>query len=136
MSEPSLALQKAMRQRLAATSAVTALVPASAIMDRNARPEVFPCILIGEGQTGAPEGVSRHRHEVYADLHLWKAEAGLVGVKTIAGAVRAALADMPRLIDQHRIADLYVQQTRFLRDPDGVHSHGVLTVAAVLVGAA
>lgn len=136
MSEPSLALQKAMRQRLIAHGPLTALVPASAIVDRNARPEVFPCILIGEGQTGAPEGLARHRHEVYADLHLWKAETGLVGVKLIAQAVREALADMPRLIDQNRIADLYVQQSRFMRDPDGVHSHGVLTVAAVIVRAA
>lgn len=58
MMEPSLALQKAVRARLVATSAVTTLVPAAHVLDRNNRPEVFPAIIIGEGQTILGEGLT------------------------------------------------------------------------------
>src|SRR5690606_20915740 len=51
MMEPSLALQKAIRARLIGTPAVTALVPAANMLDKNSRPEVFPSIIIGEAQT-------------------------------------------------------------------------------------
>lgn len=131
--DPSLDFQKAVRSQLVATSAVTALVPATAIFDRNARPEVFPCVLIGEGQVLAPLGMARERHELYFDVHLWTNETGLVAVKQIAGAIREALADMSRLLDNHRLADFYIQQSRFMRDPDGVHSHGVMTLYAQLL---
>jgi len=133
MMDPSLDFQKAMRSRLVATSAVTALVGASAIMDRNQRPEVFPCVLIGEGQTLAPLGMSRNRHEIYADVHIWQSEMGLTGVKAIAQAIREALADGPLSFDAHRLADLYVRDTRYMRDPDGIHAHAVLTLYAQLV---
>jgi hypothetical protein len=133
MIEPSLDLQKAIRARLVASSAVTSLVPASAIVDRNWRPEVFPCILIGEGQTLAPEGLSRNRYQVYADVHLWQTENGLTGVKMIAQAVRDALADGALTLDTHRVADLFVHGTRFMRDQDGLHSHGVMMLSATLV---
>ncbi len=131
--EPSLDLQKAIRDRLTSLSVVTSLVPASAILDRNSRPEVFPCILIGEGHTVPDDGLARKRHQTFADLHLWKTEAGLVGVKQIAGAIRQALSDTILVTDHFYVADAYIEQSRFLRDPDGVHSHGVMTVAARLL---
>lgn len=129
--EPSLDLQKAIRNRLIA-SPVTALVAAAAILDKNIRPEVFPCIIIGEGQTLPDDGISRNRHQVYSDLHLWTKEAGLVAVKQIAGAIRDALADGRLALDHHHVADLMIASTRFLRDPSGA-SHGVMTLQARLV---
>ena len=131
--EPSLDLQKAIRGRLIETSAVTSLVPAVHILDRNGRPEVFPCVLIGEGETMPDYGLARTRHQTFADLHLWKTEAGLVGVKEIAGAIRKALSDTILQTDHFYVADIYITQSRFLRDPDGVHSHGIVAVAARLV---
>ena len=44
--DPSLALQKTIRQRLIASADVLALVPADNILDTNGRPERTPCILI------------------------------------------------------------------------------------------
>lgn len=133
MTEPSLDLQKAIRERLTSSSVVTSLVPASSILDRNGRPETFPCILIGEGHTIPDDGLARNRHQTFADLHLWKTEAGLVGVKQIAGAIRHALSDTILVTDHFYVADAYIEQSRFFRDPSGVHAHGVITVAARLV---
>jgi hypothetical protein len=132
MTDPALALQKAIRARLVA-SAVTALVPANSIIDRNERPETFPCIVIGEDQTiDDPAPLARDRVTVFATLHLWHREAGLVGVKQIAGAIRTALAEDALTLDDWHVVDMMIQSTRYLRDPDGQTAHGVLTVEATL----
>lgn len=130
MTEPSLALQAAIRARLVAASAVTSLVPATSILDRNSRPEVFPCILIGEGQTVPDEGLARRRHQVFADLHIWQKETGLVVSKQIAGAVRDALADTFWNVTGLHVVDLHVTSSRFMRDPGGLHSHGIISLSA------
>lgn len=131
--EPALDLQKALRARLVGASVVTSLVPASAILDRNARPAPFPSIIIGEGQTTPDDGIARNRHMVFADLHIWATETGTVVSKQIAGAIRAALNDGRLTLDHHRVVDLRILSTRFMRDPDGLHSHGVVSVEARLM---
>lgn len=131
--EPSLALQKAIRSRLIAASAVTSLVPATSIVDRNGKPATFPCILIGEAQTMQGAGIDRRRSDVYPDLHVWTTEPGLAQAKAIVGAIRDALADGPWTVDGHHVADLHIGSTRFLRDPDGLHAHGVVSISALLV---
>lgn len=133
MIEPSLSLQKAIRQRLIATAALTSLVPAANILDKNSRPEVFPCIIIGESTTLPGDMIARNDYVTHADIHIWQSEAGTVGVKQIAGAIRQALSDRFFDLDGHRLSDLYIESTRFLRDPDGVHSHGIMTLNARLI---
>lgn len=130
MTEPSLALQAAIRARLVAASAITSLVPASNILDRNARPVPFPSIIIGEGQTVPDEGLARRRHQVFADLHIWATEPGLVVSKQIVGAVRDALADTFWNVPGLHVADLFVLSSRFMHDPDGLHSHCVVSLSA------
>lgn len=131
--EPSLELQKAIRARLVAASAVTALVPAANIVDRNGTPAVFPCIVIGEGQTVPGGDIARIRHDAVLDLHIWVKEPGLVTAKQIAGAVRDAVADSVWSIPGMHVADLHVTSSRFMRDPNGIHSHGIVTLSANVV---
>lgn len=133
MIDPSLAIQVALRTRLVASSAVTSIVPATLIVDRNASPALDNGIVIGEGQTLPDEGIARNRHEVFADLHLWRRESGVVGSKQIAGAIRTALDDGPLTVSGFHVADLRIASTRFLRDPNGTHSHGVVSLVARLV---
>lgn len=133
MIEPSLELQKAVRLRLVASSALVAMVPAANIVDKNGLPAVFPCILIGEGQTIGAGDVARRRHACFLDLHCWVKETGLVASKQIAGAVRAALADAVWNVPSMHIADLHISSSRFLRDPNGTTSHAVLSLEAICV---
>jgi hypothetical protein len=133
MSGASLDLQKAVYARLITSGSLTALVPATSIFDRNRRPETFPCIILGEGQTTAPMGLSRNRHEVYADLHIWSSDLGLSPVQLMSNAIRVALSDEPLTLDNHHVADLYVHSERLQRDKDGIHSHCILTLCAQLV---
>jgi hypothetical protein len=131
--EPSLDLQKAIRARLVAASAVTAIIPASAIVDRNATPALDNSIVIGEGYSTPDDGLARARHHAIADLHIWRKEPGLVGAKQVIGAIRDALNDGPLTLDNFHVADLRIASSRFLRDPGGLHSHAVLSLEARLV---
>ncbi|MDM8167154.1 DUF3168 domain-containing protein [Roseovarius sp.] len=125
-----LAVQKAIRARLVATPAVTDLVPASSILDRNARPAPRPGIVIGDAQV-IDEGrsIARTRSRVYHTVHVWKTEPSREGVKEIMAAIRAAIrTGRLDLGPGYHCADWRVSSMRALSDPDGESSHGVMTI--------
>jgi hypothetical protein len=110
-----------------------ALVPADNVIDTTGRPERMPSVNIGEGQTV----YGRFHSTTYATLHVWKQEAGLTGSKAIAGAIVAALhidaqIEGVLILENFVCHDLQVTQTRFLRDPHGSFSHGVVSVAGIM----
>lgn len=132
-SDPSAALQKAIRARLIASLELMALVQADHVMDANGRPEIMPAVYIGEGQTI----FRRWDATSHATLHVWFAEPGLVqckeAVSAIVGALRIdAQGDGVLPIDGFTVHDMQATQTRYLRDPHGSFSHGVVTVAAIV----
>lgn len=126
----ALAVQKALRARLVDTPAVTALVPATGILDRNQRPAPSPSIVLGEAQVlDEGESIARKRLRVVHTAHVWKKEPSLAGVNEIAGAMRAAVAsDRLDLSPGWHCIDAYVSDIRLLRDPDGETSHAVVTI--------
>lgn len=127
-----LAFQHWARSTLAASMAVTALVPKAHIIDANGRPEVFPCIRLGEDQElPADEVVGRYKR-LFATIHLWSREPGLAGVKTIAAAVERALRRKTFTAKGWRCIDTRLDSNRFLRDPDGMTSHGIVVIQATL----
>jgi hypothetical protein len=135
-NDASISVQKALRARLIATAAVTDLVPATSILDRNQRPAPDPSIILGEDQV-VDSGISIQRNfvRVYSTIHIWKKEPSLAGVKAIVGAIRRALGRVARLdlADPDFVcSDILIEQARFLRDPDGETSHGVLTLNALV----
>jgi hypothetical protein len=131
---PSLNLQAGMRAALVADPAMTALVPAAQIFDRHARPEVFPCIIMGEMQEMLDDmAIERNYVRLFPTIHVWDREAGLINVKAIAWQLRKTLVASQTV--RLGLVDFRYNDTRFLRDPDGVTSHGVVTFEA-LVGEA
>jgi len=134
MSDPSLALQKLIRARLSADAGVTALVPATSILDRNHRPEQFPSLIIGEGQAIFADNVQNTYHDqAFCDIHIWVSEVGLSAAKAIAGAVKDAIRTGPWSVDGYRAVNVRTVSGRYMRDPDGMFSHTVLTVQALLI---
>lgn len=129
-----IALQKAVAARLVGWSALTALVPADSILDRNERPAPDPSIIIGEGQVRDDgDTIARNRLTIYLDLHVWKRELSLAGVRGIAGQVRKAIGSARLALETgYHCADCHVSDTRYLRDPDGQTSHAVVTVQAIV----
>ncbi|MBT0777923.1 DUF3168 domain-containing protein [Paracoccus sp. pheM1] len=129
-----LEVQKAIRARLTTWGGVLALVPAAQILDTLQRPSAMPAILLGDSQA-VDEGTSLRRTHtrVYHSLHVWQSEASMKGVKTIAGEIRRAIhAGRLTMPAGMHCADVRVSSMRFLRDPDGEHSHGVVVVEALI----
>lgn len=126
--------QKALRLRLAGTPAVAALVPADCMLDRNERPAPDPSIILGEMQAiDEGESIARKLTRIYMDLHIWKKERSTAGVKAIAGEIRTAIrAGRLALAGGFHCVDCRVSSSRFLRDPGGEFSHGVVTLDALV----
>lgn len=109
------------------------LIPADNVLDVTGRPERVPCVNIGEGQTV----YQRFYSTTYATLHVWVQEPGLTGAKAIVGAIVPALRIDAQItgvlaLDDFVCHDLAVTQTRFMRDPHGSYSHGIVTVAGIM----
>lgn len=131
---PEIVLQQAIRERLAGDAAILAYVPAASILDRNERPAPTPSIILGEAQA-VDEGaaMARNRLRVYLDAHVWVKEPSLKTAKMIAGAIRLAIrSGRPVLPVPFHCADCFVSAARFLRDPDGETSHGVVSISALV----
>lgn len=134
--EPSLAIQRAMRARLIAAPAVTALVPAERIFDGRWRTEQLPCIIIGEGSVlYSDEYVSFH-DEAYLDVHVWAREEGFELAKEITGAIRTALKQAPWTAEGHIVHGITVSKARFIRGKDAENAHAIISVDAIMQGAA
>lgn len=135
-TEPSLALQQAIRTRLAGSPGVLALVDAVNIRDGSTRPENFPTIIVGDGQTVLEGDHYRGRINVtvYLDVHIWTLEEGLAGAKAIAGVAWAALM-APLDVPGWQLSDgQHIDQARYMRDPSEQHGHAVLSLRAFLSG--
>jgi hypothetical protein len=130
----NLALQKAIRGALVGRSALVALVPASAILDRNARPNPSPSIILGETQEAEGSAVKGDHVKIYHTLHVWLEEPSLVGVRRIGWEIRQAIrAGRVALEGGFSLAG-WSTTARYMRDPDGKTSHGVVTVSALITG--
>ncbi|MET4217849.1 hypothetical protein ABIB00_003061 [Bradyrhizobium sp. LB14.3] len=135
--DPSLDLQKAIRQRLLASAELLALVDPDAIIDANGRPERMSCVQLGEGQTL----FRRWDATTHATLHVWFQEPGLVQCKQAVSAIVEALRVDAQVsgvlvLDHFTCHDLMVTQTRYLRDPHASFSHGIVTVAGIMTARA
>lgn len=134
LTAPALILQSAMRAALVADANITASVPAAQIYDRHQRPEIFPSIVLGECQETLDDmSLERNYFRLFPTLHVWHREPGLIGVKNIAWQIRKTLVDNP--VVTLGLVGFRYNDARFMRDPDGVTSHGVVTFE-VLVGEA
>ena len=138
MTDQAYHVQKAVYGLLVASAGLTALVPAGNIVDdHGGLPTVFPSIIIGEAQI-VDEGqrIDRSVVRVYLTCHLWTREPRLNEVKKVGGAFQAALkGQRPALGGGFHLGDMYVESTRYIRDPKGENGHGVVTINA-LVGVA
>ena len=135
-TDPSTAVERAIRARLVNSPAVIALVPINHILDRHARPAPDPAIILGEDQViDTHETIARDTVRVYSTLHVWKRELSFEGVKAITGAIRRAIGRVSRLDlgdAEFFCADCRVDSARYLRDPDGETSHAVLVLNSLV----
>ena len=137
MADPALALQGAINLRLRAEigtldGRVYDRVPAGATM---------PYLEIGEFQTLDEGAQCLEAFEVVVSLHVWSrpgagADPGQASGKAIASAVHSALHEAELdLGASWQFLEIAHEDTRHLKDPDGVTSQSVLTFRALVAAA-
>ncbi len=133
MTEPSLALQTAIRARLLASPYVMELVEPPNIRDGDTRPSAFPSIIMGGAQVEVNGHYRQYRNvTVFLDLHIWG--ENLEAAKIVGAAVNKALFSAPDVPGFHLTDGLRTERSIYMTDPSG-SGHGVVSLRALMGGA-
>lgn len=129
MASPSLELQVAIVSRLKATPAVTAVI-GDRVFDNVPEDADFPYVTVGDGDETSDDVDCINGFEISLDIDVWSRDVGFPEAKTISDAIRRALTSPDITIPTNALVYFRHRQTRFLRDPDGLTSHAVMTFEA------
>ena len=133
MTEPSLALQTAIRARLLASPRVIELVKPADIRAGATRPSAFPSIILGNAQVEVNGHYRAYRNvTVYMDLHIWG--ENLEAAKVVGAAVNEALFDAPAVPGFDLTDGLRTERSIYMTDPADC-GHGVISLRALMGGA-
>jgi hypothetical protein len=129
--DPSLQLQKALVAVLKADAGVNAII-AGRIYDAVPGGAVKPYLSFGAFQMLPEHGTCLDGGEAFVTLDGWAAGPDTVQVKQLGAAVAKALDLAPIVLDAPpRLVEMTVEQTQYMRDPDGITAHAVITVHAL-----
>ena len=131
MTSPSLELQGAIVARMKAFVDLTGLID-DRIYDRVPVEPAFPYVSWGPEQSVADDADCITGFEVFLQIDAWSRAVGFPEVKRVAEAVRAALHQYELPLADNALVSLEHRQTRFFRDPDGLTSHAVIEIVALV----
>lgn len=130
-SDPSLALQKG-SLNIMKTGATGNLV-GGRIYDGVPPNAVKPYVSFGPFQLLPEHGDCLDGGEAIMTIDAWSIVAGTsstVEVKTIGAAIAKDLDRATLVLDGQHLIELSIEQIQYLRDPDGITAHAVVTVHA------
>lgn len=131
MSDPALALQKALVATLRADPVLVGLL-SGRVYDQPPAATAYPYATLGEDQILPDRGDGGYEgSDVTLTIHVWSRQDGFPEAKRIAGAIRAALTPGLALDPGTALVDLAFTEARFVREPDGITAHAVLTFTAL-----
>lgn len=131
MNDPSAALQKAIVAHLKADALVTTVL-AQRVYDRVPVPPIWPYASIGPAQALEDDADCVEAFEVFQQVDVWSEDPGFLEAKEIAGMVRKALHGAELALDGFVLNEIRVRNIRYLRAPDGLTSHAVIDIRALL----
>lgn len=70
--------------------------------------------------------------EVTTQIDVWSRAVGKIECKRIVDLVRRALHRQPLTLTENALVDIWVTLVRVLPDPDGLTTHGVVQVTAMI----
>ena len=133
MTSPALELQKSVITDLKAHAPLMEIV--KGIYDRvditNGGP-AFPYISWGPEQYLPQYADCVNEVEVSIQLDVWSREVGYPQCKTICDLVKRRIHNRALTLADNAFVTIAVETIRFLRDPDGLTSHGVITIKAII----
>ena len=129
-ADPGLQLQKAIVARLKAHSGVDAII-AGRIYDAVPGSAVKPYVSFGAFQLLPEHGDCLYGGEAFVTLDGWATGPDTVQVKQLGTAMANALDEAVLILDApQRLVEMTVEQTEYMRDPDGITAHAAITVHA------
>lgn len=133
MAAPANDLQKAIYEVLANDTGVSALV-SGRIFDRVAREgDVAPLITFGPSDEVDADADCIDMADHSLQIDVWSEyQGGFRECKEITFAIKQALHGAVIDLETHALLDIRVAQIRHMRDPDGLTSHGVLSIEAMV----
>jgi hypothetical protein len=135
----STALQKLLYDALRADVAVSAMI-GGRVYDRVPSEEqriadtgaAFPYISFGAYDFTPDDAECIYSGEHTIQLDIWSQAVGKVEAKTITDAVRQLLHDYEADMGEYGLVDMRVVLAQVISDPDGLTSHGIVQVTALI----
>lgn len=124
MSDPALAIQIALVGALRAVDCEAE----ERVFDTVPDNALFPYSSLGNGQVIPVDEDCGDSSETYVDINVWTRDVGFPQTKRIAGAYRDRLHHGELTIEGHVVDLMEVQTINYLRDPDGITRHGILSL--------
>lgn len=129
-ADPSLQLQSAVWAWLHNDSAVQAIT-GGRIYDSIPDKPIKPYLSFGPFQLLPEHGDCLDGGEAFLTIDGWANGPSTVEVKQLGAAVALALDRAPiNLQDGQRLVEMSIEQIQYMRDPDGITAHAVITVHA------
>ena len=134
MSDPSLAMQRAIVAALAADSELVAAIGAR-IYDTPSPAATFPYLTIGDDDVRDDSAEGIDAAEMTVQVNVWSrpsARPGWGECKAIAARVVKVIDQSLPVLDGFAVVSLDYEATNYLRDPDGLTRRAVITFNALV----
>jgi hypothetical protein len=127
-SDPALAMQKGTLSLMKAGA--TGVQTGGRIYDGVPGGAVKPYVSFGPFQMLPEHGDCLDGGEAFLTLDGWAAGPDTVQVKKLGAAIASDLDRAALVVDGQRLIELSIEQIQYMRDPDGITAHAVVTVHA------
>jgi Protein of unknown function (DUF3168) len=130
MIDPSLELQEALKVLLRGNIGGDVGLR---VYDQVPEVATFPYVTIGDDQVLPDKDQCIDGAEVFSTLHIWSRTTGFPQTKQIIKNILAVLDDKPPSLNGgFRCIVFEIQDINYLRDPDGLTRHGVMTFRSLI----
>jgi Protein of unknown function (DUF3168) len=130
LQDASLPLQKALVAKLKSDPAVASIINGR-IYDAVPAGATKPYVSLGPFQVLPEDADCSEGGEVFVTLDGWAAGPDTVGVKRLGAAIAKALHFAEMTLDEgQRLVILSLEQLQYLRDPDNITAHAIVTLRA------
>jgi hypothetical protein len=129
--DPSLPLQKALIDTMITDPSLFVLVEGRVYDAVPTKNLIFPYISLGPFQLLPEHGDCLDGGEAFIQVDAWSIGPKTVQAKQIGAAIAQCLDEAALTLDNNRLVLLEIDQTQYLRDPDGITAHCVVSLRAL-----
>lgn len=126
ITDPSYEIQQSVVAALKGSAQLAAIVGVQ-VFDRVDPAKIPPYVNVSSASFVPELGEGTDAGQSYIEVHGWSEKPGYGEAYKIGAAVIAALHDADLVVAGRPVQSILLETARYLRDPDGVTSHGVFS---------